>query len=98
MPLCHWAFAGISELDASWRFSSRGQAACGTPYDLPQEHYRRFLDADLQYSCAYFAEPSFSLEQAQEAKKRHIAAKLLLSRASGSRHRLRLGRTRAFLG
>src|SRR6187200_2653592 len=47
-------------------------------YDLPHEHYRRFLDADLQYSCAYFAEPSFSLEQAQEAKKRHIAAKLLL--------------------
>ena len=47
-------------------------------YDLPHEHYRRFLDADLQYSCAYFAEPGFSLEQAQEAKKRHIAAKLLL--------------------
>ena len=47
-------------------------------YDLPHEHYRRFLDADLQYSCAYFADPSFSLEQAQEAKKRHIAAKLLL--------------------
>ena len=32
----------------------------------------------MQYSCAYFADPSFSLEQAQEAKKRHIAAKLLL--------------------
>ena len=29
--LCHWAFAGISELDASGRFSSRGQAPCGTP-------------------------------------------------------------------
>jgi cyclopropane-fatty-acyl-phospholipid synthase len=47
-------------------------------YDLSLEHYRRFLDADLQYSCAYFADPSFSLEQAQEAKKRHIAAKLVL--------------------
>ena len=47
-------------------------------YDLPHEHYRRFLDADLQYSCAYFADPSFSLEKAQEAKKRHIAAKLVL--------------------
>jgi cyclopropane-fatty-acyl-phospholipid synthase len=47
-------------------------------YDLPHEHYRRFLDADLQYSCAYFADPSFSLEQAQEAKERHIAAKLVL--------------------
>ena len=47
-------------------------------YDLSHEHYRQFLDTDLQYSCAYFADPSFSLEQAQEAKKRHIAAKLLL--------------------
>jgi cyclopropane-fatty-acyl-phospholipid synthase len=47
-------------------------------YDLSLEHYRQFLDTDLQYSCAYFADPSFSLEQAQEAKKRHIAAKLLL--------------------
>jgi cyclopropane-fatty-acyl-phospholipid synthase len=47
-------------------------------YDLSHEHYRQFLDTDLQYSCAYFADPSFSLEQAQKAKKRHIAAKLLL--------------------
>ncbi len=47
-------------------------------YDLSHEHYRQFLGTDLQYSCAYFADPSFSLEQAQEAKKRHIAAKLLL--------------------
>jgi cyclopropane-fatty-acyl-phospholipid synthase len=47
-------------------------------YDLSHEHYRQFLDTDLQYSCAYFADPSLSLEQAQEAKKRHIAAKLLL--------------------
>jgi cyclopropane-fatty-acyl-phospholipid synthase len=47
-------------------------------YDLSHEHYRQFLDTDLQYSCAYFADPHFSLEQAQEAKKRHIAAKLLL--------------------
>jgi cyclopropane-fatty-acyl-phospholipid synthase len=47
-------------------------------YDLSHEHYLHFLDTDLQYSCAYFADPSFSLEQAQEAKKRHIAAKLLL--------------------
>jgi cyclopropane-fatty-acyl-phospholipid synthase len=47
-------------------------------YDLSHQHYRQFLDTDMQYSCAYFADPGFSLEQAQEAKKRHIAAKLLL--------------------
>jgi cyclopropane-fatty-acyl-phospholipid synthase len=47
-------------------------------YDLSNTFYRRFLDADLQYSCAYFVEPGLSLEDAQRAKQRHIAAKLLL--------------------
>jgi cyclopropane-fatty-acyl-phospholipid synthase len=36
------------------------------------------LDADRQYSCAYFEHPGQSLEEAQLAKKRHIAAKLLI--------------------
>src|SRR5690606_27834211 len=48
-------------------------------YDLSGDLYRLFLDADMQYSCAYFAEPAMSLDQAQEAKKRHIAAKLRLN-------------------
>jgi cyclopropane-fatty-acyl-phospholipid synthase len=48
-------------------------------YDVPLEVYRRFLDSDLQYSCAYFEEPGLSLEAAQVAKQRHIAAKLLLA-------------------
>lgn len=48
-------------------------------YDLGAEFYRLFLDDDLQYSCAYFETPSASLEAAQLAKKRHIAAKLALS-------------------
>jgi len=47
-------------------------------YDLSREFYELFLDTDRQYSCAYFPEPGLSLEQAQEAKKRHIAAKLRL--------------------
>jgi cyclopropane-fatty-acyl-phospholipid synthase len=47
-------------------------------YDLPFEMYEKFLDGDLQYSCAYFVDPNDSLETAQGAKKRHIAAKLLL--------------------
>ena len=47
-------------------------------YDLSEELYRRFLDEDMQYSCAYFARPDMSLEQAQAAKKAHIAAKLRL--------------------
>lgn len=47
-------------------------------YDLSAEFYRRFLDEDMQYSCAYFTEGGMSLEQAQLAKKRHIAAKLAI--------------------
>jgi cyclopropane-fatty-acyl-phospholipid synthase len=49
-------------------------------YDLSVDFYRRFLDPDLQYSCAYFPRPGMSLEEAQMAKKRHLAAKLLLKR------------------
>jgi cyclopropane-fatty-acyl-phospholipid synthase len=47
-------------------------------YNIDYRIYRMFLDADLQYSCAYFENSGVSLDQAQLAKKRHIAAKLLL--------------------
>jgi cyclopropane-fatty-acyl-phospholipid synthase len=46
-------------------------------YDLDERLYRLFLDSDRQYSCAYFEYPGQSLEDAQTAKKRHLAAKLL---------------------
>ena len=49
-------------------------------YDLSGQLYELFLDRDRQYSCAYFRDPRDSLETAQENKKRHIAAKLLLDR------------------
>ena len=45
-------------------------------YDLSYDLYRRFLDEDMQYSCAYFERPDMTLEEAQLAKKRHINAKL----------------------
>ena len=47
-------------------------------YDLPDRLYDVFLDHDRQYSCAYFRRPDDDLETAQENKKRHLAAKLLL--------------------
>jgi cyclopropane-fatty-acyl-phospholipid synthase len=49
-------------------------------YDLDARLYSLFLDADRQYSCAYFETPDQSLDDAQLAKKRHLAAKLLLAR------------------
>ena len=47
-------------------------------YDLSDTLYELFLDADRQYSCAYIVSPDDTLERAQEQKKRHLAAKLLL--------------------
>jgi len=50
-----------------------------THYDLDGRLYSLFLDNDLQYSCAYFEDPSARLDEAQLAKKRHLAAKLALA-------------------
>lgn len=47
-------------------------------YDISDDLYRMFLDEDMQYSCAYFRDPDMSLEDAQIAKKAHIASKLRL--------------------
>jgi cyclopropane-fatty-acyl-phospholipid synthase len=47
-------------------------------YDLGNSFYRLWLDWDMQYSCAYFPRGDETLEEAQTAKKRHIAAKLRL--------------------
>jgi cyclopropane-fatty-acyl-phospholipid synthase len=47
-------------------------------YDLDGRLYSLFLDADRQYSCGYFETPDQSLDDAQLAKKRHLAAKLVL--------------------
>jgi cyclopropane-fatty-acyl-phospholipid synthase len=48
-------------------------------YDLSDRLYDLFLDADRQYSCAYYTDADNSLEQAQADKKAHIAAKLMIT-------------------
>ena len=45
-------------------------------YDLDGGIYDLFLDADKQYSCAYFERTGMTLEDAQMAKKTHLASKL----------------------
>ena len=47
-------------------------------YDLGNDFYKLFLDAGMQYSCAYFLDDNETLEQAQQNKLRLIAAKLAL--------------------
>jgi len=58
--------------------ASRSKAHVAHHYDLSGALYDLFLDADKQYSCAYFGDGDESLEEAQAAKKRHITAKLKL--------------------
>ncbi len=48
-------------------------------YNLDDRLYGLFLDPDWQYSCAYFETPDLTLAQAQRAKQRHVAAKLLIN-------------------
>ncbi|MGD0189574.1 MAG: cyclopropane-fatty-acyl-phospholipid synthase family protein [Rhizomicrobium sp.] len=59
---------------------SRARRNVAHHYDLSGKLYDLFLDRDRQYSCAYFSEPGETLDDAQIAKKRHIAAKLHLDR------------------
>jgi cyclopropane-fatty-acyl-phospholipid synthase len=57
---------------------SRARTNVAHHYDLDGRLYSLFLDSDRQYSCAYFEKPDMPLDDAQLAKKRHIAAKLLI--------------------
>lgn len=58
---------------------SRSKAHVAHHYDLSGRLYELFLGKDKQYSCGYFNNASDTLEEAQIAKKRHIAAKLFLN-------------------
>jgi cyclopropane-fatty-acyl-phospholipid synthase len=48
-------------------------------YDIGNEFYTLWLDREaLQYTCAYYADPSMTIEQAQQAKMHHVCRKLQL--------------------
>jgi cyclopropane-fatty-acyl-phospholipid synthase len=66
----------LSRLVPNWRRRARRNVA--HHYDLDGRLYSLFLDGDRQYSCAYFDASSQSLDDAQLAKRRHVAAKLML--------------------
>ncbi len=61
-----------------WNPVFRSRRNASHHYDRDEDLFRRFLDADLHYSCAYFERSGLSLEEAQRAKCRHIARKLRL--------------------
>ena len=64
------------------QINPRGRAKSNVAhhYDLSGDLYDLFLDRDRQYSCAYYEEDSATLEEAQLAKKRHLAAKMCLQK------------------
>ena len=77
----HGLFQSLGFIGRFWHmYNPLGLAARNVRhhYDLSSALYDTFLDADRQYSCAYFPSPQVGLEEAQLLKKRHIAAKLLL--------------------
>ena len=57
---------------------SKAKRNVAVHYNLDGSLYDLFLDQDRQYSCAYFEHDSMSLDEAQLAKKRHLASKLRL--------------------
>jgi len=65
---------------AQFNPASRARRNVAHHYDLNGRLYSLLLDRDRQYSCAYFPRGDETLDEAQAAKKRHIASKLLLTR------------------
>ena len=70
----------VTRFFRQWNSQRRSRRNVAHHYDLNGALYDLFLDEDRQYSCAYFTSDDMSLEEAQRAKKHHIAAKLLLDR------------------
>src|SRR6204780_3870065 len=72
--------ANVSRRIMQYNPAERARRNVAHHYDLNGRLYSLFLDRDRQYSCAYFLRGDETLEEAQAAKKRHIAAKLCLDR------------------
>jgi cyclopropane-fatty-acyl-phospholipid synthase len=75
-----WHLSRLMRRLAQFNPAPRAQRNVAHHYDLNGRLYSLFLDRDRQYSCAYFPTGNETLEEAQAAKKRHIAAKLKLDR------------------
>ena len=73
-----WVFRYVRRRFQQFNPRRRARKNVAHHYDLDGRLYSLFLDADRQYSCAYFESLDQSLDDAQLAKKRHLAAKLLI--------------------
>jgi cyclopropane-fatty-acyl-phospholipid synthase len=76
----HTALRALKKRLDQYNPAARSRKNVAHHYDLNGRLYSLFLDRDRQYSCAYFRHGDETLEEAQLAKKRHIATKLCLDR------------------
>jgi cyclopropane-fatty-acyl-phospholipid synthase len=69
---------------AQWTYAVQSNTLAGSRrhihhhYDIGNDFYQLWLDKELLYTCAYFPDPSVSLEQAQEAKMEYVCRKVWL--------------------
>ena len=76
-----WTAARTARRRRPWSQSNtRGRAAAnvGHHYDLGNDFYRLWLDSRMVYTCAYYAKPELSLDEAQAAKLDLVCRKLRL--------------------
>ncbi|MHB1529510.1 MAG: class I SAM-dependent methyltransferase [Acidiferrobacteraceae bacterium] len=71
-------FARLGRLLRQWNRGVAARRQIAHHYDLEEWLFRRFLDRDLHYSCAYYTKPELTLEAAQREKCAHLARKLRL--------------------
>jgi cyclopropane-fatty-acyl-phospholipid synthase len=74
----HAAGRGIPNLRGRRHSLERDREAVTSHYDLSNDFYRLWLDERMVYSCAYFASPDDSLDEAQEWKLDYLCRKLRL--------------------
>jgi len=68
----------VGHLLGSFNAARSSRSNVAAHYDIGNDLYRLFLDKRMQYSCAYWPRPDMTLDEAQEAKLAHIAAKLAI--------------------
>ena len=74
-----WRKAALALASRTRRNSfSRARANVSHHYDLGNDFFAKWLDEDMNYSCAYFEHASEDLETAQHQKLRHVCGKLQL--------------------
>ena len=70
--------APLARLLKEWNRVTKSYENVAHNYDVPEAVFRKFLDKEMFYSCGYFTKPNMTIEEAQQAKARHIASKLLI--------------------